>query len=166
MLNLARANLAKVSHNNDAIAVRQDQVEFAQANAMDLSNFANRKIDGIYSMGAIKHFPEPLDCLYQASNVLAGGGIMYFADSCADGTYSGTKAIVAKLNLSPITGLLLCPIIHFGFKRESPSAAEVKSWGSDFGYGGELNVEFSLGGSMFTLLYQKNERPSATEDST
>ena len=165
MLDLAKANLEHVLHNN-VVDVRQDQVEFAQANAMDLSIFANRKIDGIYSMGAIKHFPEPLDCLYQASNVLANGGIMYFADSCADGTYSGTKAIVSKLNLSPIASFLLCPIIHLGLKRESPSASEVQSWDSDFGYGGELDLAFSLGGAMFTLMYQKHEYRSATKDST
>ena len=101
--------------------------------------------------------------MYQASTVLADGGIMYFADSCADGTYSGTKAIVAKLNLSPIGSFLLRPIIHFGLKRESPSAYEVKSWASDFGNGGEIEVDFSLGGSIFTLMYQKNERPSVTK---
>ena len=59
---------------------------------------------------------------------------MYFADSCADGTYSGTKAILAKLSLSRIASLLMRPIIHFGLKRESPSASEVTSWRSDFGY--------------------------------
>ena len=140
----------------------RNQLEFAQANAMDLSTFADREIDGIYSMGAIKHFPEPLDCLHQASNVLADGGIMYFADSCADGTYSGTKEIVAKLNLSRIASLLMRPIIHFSLKRESPSASEVTSWRSNFGCDSELEVAFSSGGSMFTLMYQKNERPSAT----
>jgi ubiquinone/menaquinone biosynthesis C-methylase UbiE len=162
MLDLARANLAKISHKNDDISERPDQVEFAQANAMDLSDFAHRKIEGIYSMGAIKHFPEPLHCLYQASTVLSDGGIMYFADSCSDGTYSGTKAIIAKLNLPSIASLLLRPILHLGLKREAPSAHEVKSWVSDFGDGGEIEVAFSMGGSMFRLMYQKNERPSVT----
>ncbi len=76
--------------------MRKAQLEYVQANAMDLAKFADRKVDGVYSMGAAKHFPEPLDCLYQANNVLADGGIMYFADSCADGKYSGTKEIVAS----------------------------------------------------------------------
>lgn len=71
MIELAKGNLAKVSHKNDNFSVRPEQVEFAQANAMNLSNFANCKIDGIYSMGAIKHFPKPLNCLYQARNVLS-----------------------------------------------------------------------------------------------
>ncbi len=166
MLNLARANLMKASRSNREIAIRKAQLEYVQADAMDLSEFADRKIDGVYSMGAIKHFPEPLVCLKQASNILSNNGIMYFSDSCADGKYSGTKEIVAKLRLSPIASTLLCPVIHLGLKRESPSAAEVRSWVSDFGNGSMLNVDFSWGGSTFTLTYQKNDAPSANEHSS
>jgi len=77
----------------------------------------------------------------------------------------GTKEIVTKLNISPITSIFLRPIIHFGLKRESPSAIEVKSWQNGFSCDSELKVDFSLGGSMFKLMYQKNETPSKTDDS-
>jgi len=155
MLELATANLAKASREDNKINMRRSQLEYVQANAMDLSKFANRQIDGIYAMGAIKHFPDPLRCLYQARNVLAGGGIMYFTDSCADGTYSGTKAIVAKLNLPPIMGCLMSPIIHLGLSREAPSRAEVESWVSEFDCDRGLELAFARGGSIFTLVYQK-----------
>lgn len=156
MIDLAKANLEKVASDNSDIAKRKNQLEYVQANAMDLSEFCDHKIDGIYSMGAVKHFPEPVNCLHQARKILAGGGIMYFADACSDGTFSGTSAIAAKLNLSPVARSLLTPIIHAALKRESPPASEVKSWCTDFGNGSELDVRFSLGGSMFTLMYQKS----------
>ena len=93
MLDLARANLEKASHENSDIATRKDQLEYVQANAMDLSLFSDRKIDGIVLDGGRLDFPEPLNCLYQARNILADGG-MYFADFCGDGPFSGTRAIV------------------------------------------------------------------------
>jgi hypothetical protein len=55
--------------------------------------------------------------------------------------------------LSPFARFILRPIIHVGLKKESPSASEVKSWGSYYGNGSELDVHFSLGGSMFELMY-------------
>jgi hypothetical protein len=79
-------------------------------------------------MEAARHFPEPLNCLSQARAVLADGGIMYFADLCAAGTFSGTKDIVKKLKLSPFARFLLRPIIFVCLKKESHSASEVKSW--------------------------------------
>ena len=109
MLELAKANLAKASRENNEIAAHKAQLECVQANAMDLSQFVNCKIDGVYSMGAAKHFPDPVVCLNQARGVLADRGVMYFVDSCADGKYSGTKEIVAKLNISPITGIFFTP---------------------------------------------------------
>ena len=166
MLDLARANLEKATRENNVIAAHKAQLEYLQANAMDLSQFVGCKIDGVYSMGAAKHFPDPVVCLNQAQGVLADRGVMYFADSCADGKYSGTKEIVTKLNLSPIASIFLRPIIHFGLKRESPSATEVKSWQNGFSCDGELKVDFSLSGSIFKLMYQKNETLSTTDNST
>ena len=157
MLDLARANCEKAANENSDIAKLRDQLEYVVANAMDLSAFSDRKIDGIYSMGAAKHFPDPLNCLYQARSVLTDGGVMYFTDSCSDGAFSGTRAIVAKLHLSPVASFLLRPIIHVGLKKEAPSASEVQSWGTEFGAGNELDIRFSLGGSIFSLMYQKNE---------
>ena len=166
MLELARANLARASLDSNGITRRKDQVEFVQVNAVDLSQFANRKIDGVYSTGAIKHFLDPVKCLHQAENILTGGGIMYFKDFCADGTYSGAKEIVAKLNLSPFMRRLMHPIIHFGKKKEAPSASEVRSWVKEFHCGGGLEVAFSSGSSMFTLVYQKCGGSSANEKRT
>jgi ubiquinone/menaquinone biosynthesis C-methylase UbiE len=157
MLELARGNVAEASRENEKIAEREGQLEFVQANAMDLSAFQDRQIDGIYSMGAIKHFPDPLKGLRQAEQVLAGGGIMYFTDSCADGEYSGTTEIVSNLNLTPAVRHLLRPLIHLGLKRESPSSSEVKSWSAEFRSDGGLEVKFSAGGSIFALVYQKPE---------
>ena len=69
MLDLARANLAKATRENNVIAAHKAQLEYVQVNAMDLSQFVSCKIDGVYSMGAAKHFPEPVSCLNQAQGV-------------------------------------------------------------------------------------------------
>ncbi len=154
MLELAKANLNKAINNNNKIAVISNQLSFVEANAIDLSQFSNRKIDGVYSMGAIKHFSEPLACLNQAKNIISQHGVMYFTDFCADGEYSGAKEIVSNLNLSPLMSLLMSPIIYMGIKREAPSSAEVMSWTREFGDGTELKAQFYSGGFIFTLTNQ------------
>lgn len=98
MLELAQANLSRATLESHGIPHHNNQVEVIQANAMDLSQFAHRQIDGIYSTGAIKHFPDPIRGLQEASRLLTAGGVLYFTDSCGDGTYAGTRAIVDKFN--------------------------------------------------------------------
>ena len=154
MLELAKANLDKAIKNSNNIGAISHQLEFVQANAIDLSQFSNRKIDGVYSMGAIKHFSEPLKCLNQAKNIISQHGVMYFTDFCSDGKYSGVKEIVANLNLSPLMSRLMSPIIYIGIKREAPSHAEVMSWTREFGDGTELKAQFYAGGFIFTLTNQ------------
>jgi ubiquinone/menaquinone biosynthesis C-methylase UbiE len=150
MLGLARANVAKVACDDRAV--------FARANAMDLSAFSDSAIDGIYSMGAVKHFPDPLTGMLQAKNILADGGIMYFADSCTNGALAGVKKIIKQIKLPLILSAFLGPLIYFGLKRESPSTTEIKSWTGAFGEYGTLDVHFFLDNSIFTLVYQKKER--------
>ena len=158
MLELARANLSRASLESYGIPYHSGQVEVVQANAMDLSQFAHRQIDGIYSTGAIKHFPDPIRGLQEAASLLTAGGILYFTDSCADGTYAGTQAIVDKLTLPPVMKPLVHPIFHFGNQREAPSAAEIRSWSSALEGDGTLKLTFSEGNAMFTLVYRKGQR--------
>ena len=157
MLDLARANLERSSADTEEAEKHRDRFELVQANAMDLSIFAGRGLDGVYSMGAIKHFPDPVQGLCQSASTLAVGGILYFADSCSDGTLEGTRALVARLSLSRAPRTLLTPLIHLGLKRESPSASEVESWASASDCGGAIDVEFSEGRSMFKLTLKKTE---------
>lgn len=155
MLELARTNVAKVAPG---------RAEFIRANAMDLSQFADQTIDGIYSLGAVKHFPDPLKGMLQAKRVLADGGIMYFADSCTDGAFAGIRKIMKQIKLSPILGIFLGPIIYCALKRESPCVSTIKSWPPAFGSYGTLDVQFSSDNSIFTLIYQNKERCEADVD--
>ena len=154
MLELAKDNLNKAAKNNKKIAATGHQLEFVQANAIDLSQFINREIDGVYSMGAIKHFGEPLKCLYQAKNIVSRHGVLYFTDFCSDGKYSGVKEIAENLNLSPLMSRLMSPIIYIGIKREAPSRSEVMSWTREFADGSELKAHFNLVGLIIILTYQ------------
>ena len=155
MLGLAKENLLKASRDNVDIAKRMDHLEYVLANAMDLSQFANRAIDGIYSMGAIKHFPDPVRCLSQTEGILAKGGVMYFTDFCADGTSSGIRELVSKLGVPAIMRPLVRRIVHFGIKKEAPSRDEVKSWTNQLQFGKGSQCTFSASGVIFALVYQK-----------
>jgi len=155
MLALAKANIEKTAPDNKSSSGRLDQVVFTRANAMDLSEFENRTLDGIYSLGALKHFPDHLTGLLQAKLALADGGIMYFADSCTDGMLAGIKKIIKQIKLPLILNLFLGPIIYFALKRESPSISEIKSWTNAFDSCGTLDVQFFSDNSIFKLLYQK-----------
>jgi len=151
MLDLAKANVAKAAPDNEA----PPRAILAQANAMNFSGFLGRTIEGIYSLGAVKHFPDPLTGILQAKNLLADGGIMYFADSCTDGAVEGVKKIIKHMRLPLILSIFLGPMIYFGLKRESPSTTEVKSWAAAFGTFGKLDIQFFSGNSIFTLIHQK-----------
>jgi ubiquinone/menaquinone biosynthesis C-methylase UbiE len=157
MLDLARTNVEKAISEDTGSSGQTDRAAFAVANAMDLSAFSNQTLDGIYSMGAVKHFPDPLTGILQAKNILNDGGIMYFADSCTDGVLAGVKKIIKQIKLPLILSVFLGPIIYFALKKESPATSVIRSWPDAFG-GGILNVDFFLDNSIFTLLYQKKER--------
>ena len=154
MLELAKDNFNKAAKNNKKIGATSHKLEFVQANALDLSQFSYRKIDGVYSMGAIKHFDEPLKCLSQAKNIISQHGVMYFTDFCADGEYSWVKDITAHLNLSPLMSCIMNPIIYMGIKNEAPSRSEVMSWTRELGDGSELKAQFHSDGFIFTLTNQ------------
>lgn len=155
MLDLARINVGKVAPG---------KAIFALTNAMDLAAFATHTIDGIYCLGSIKHFPNPVTALLQAKEILADGGIMYFADSCSDGMSKGIKKIIKQIKLPLILSFFLGPIIYFGFKRESPSTTEVKSWKNAFEWFGILDIQFFLDNSIFTLTYKKRYSCSPDDD--
>lgn len=158
MLDRARTNIDKTGCKDRAV--------FARANAMDLSEFSGRTLDGIYSLGAVKHFPDPFTGMLQAKNILADGGIMYVADSCTDGALAGVKKIIKQIKLPLILSVFLGPIIYFGLKRESPSTTEVHSWADAFGSYGTLDIQIFPDNSIFTLIYQKKDHGAAGEKIT
>jgi ubiquinone/menaquinone biosynthesis C-methylase UbiE len=155
MLDLARINVGKTACG--------DRAEFAIANAMDLSGFTGRIIDGIYCLGAAKHFPDPAACLLQAKDLLTEGGIMYFSDSCQDGMLKGMKKIIKQIKLPLLLSLFLGPLIYLGLKKESPATTQVQSWAETFGHYGTLDIQFFLDNSIFTLIYQKKDREKGSE---
>lgn len=155
MLNLAEANLGKQALENEQIASAGTRLRFVQANAMDLSPFEGQTIDGVYSLGAIKHFPDPLQGLHQCLGVLQQGGIMYFTDFCADGTFLGTWELGKRFPLPALLKIALMPVLHLANKREAPSSHEVESWNKFLQSKGQSRVEYSAGKSMFSLIFEK-----------
>jgi len=157
MIELAMTNLEKAARENVTIQDNKDQLQYIQANAMNLTQFSDRKINGVYSMGAAKHFPDPVQCLNQTKDILTDKGIAYFADFCSDGKYSGTKEVVSKLNVSAFSSTILRPLFYFGLKKEAPTASEVKSWGAEVSKNCEVDIHFSFDGLVFVVLLQKAE---------
>jgi len=134
----------------------QKHLVFVQADAMDLSQFQGRAINGIYSLGAIKHFPDPLKGLDQCVGILSPGGVLYFADFCADGTYAGTREIIKHVQLPSILKFVMVPFLHLANKREAPSSQEVENWNCYLQSRGKSRIEYSTGRTMFGLIFESS----------
>lgn len=155
MLSLAKRNLHARAIENEQLAPGQTRVRLVEANAMDLSQFQGQSIDGVYSSGAIKHFPDPLLGLQQCVGLLQPGGAMYFTDFCADGTYAGTREIAKHAPLPAMLKFVILPLLHVANKREAPSSQEVESWNQFLQPMGRSRVEYSAGKSTFSLIFEK-----------
>ena len=157
MLQLARENLKEHLEcfiQGQPNVKMQKHLEFVQANAMNLSQFQGRAINGIYTLGAIKHFPDPYKGLDQCVGILSPSGVLYFADFCADGTYAGTQDIIKHVQLPSILKFLMAPFLHLANKREAPSGQEVENWNCYLQSRGKSRIEYSTGRTMFSLIFE------------
>ncbi|MDJ0635400.1 MAG: class I SAM-dependent methyltransferase [Xenococcaceae cyanobacterium MO_188.B29] len=155
MLSLAKKNYQERICKDEQLIKVQSQLRFVQADVMDLSQFTGENIDGIYSLGAIKHFPEPLHGLRQCIGILKTGGQMFFTDFAAEGSLSGTRKVAKHLRIPVLIKFVVIPLFHFAIKRKAVTNEDVQMWKNELEKSGDSVLEYSPGNSMFTLIFKK-----------
>ena len=154
MLTIAEKNFRNRLSSNGPFAKVQTQLSFREANVMDLSQFRDTAIDGIYSTGAIKHFPDPIQGLQQCIRILRAGGKMYFTDFYSECSFKDTWNMGRSFRLPFILKIFALPMLHTANKREAPSLTEIQEWNRFLETEGEAKLEYAVGKPFFSLIYK------------
>ncbi len=124
---LGEANAAKLDNAS--------QVQFAIADAMDLSAYDAASFDGVYSMTAIKHFPDPVRGLRECLRVLRPGGRMVVAEIRRESGIDEVRGLVGLFHLPGVCKGAMTRFVHAGLCRECPPLSEVQRWFREIGVG-------------------------------
>jgi ubiquinone/menaquinone biosynthesis C-methylase UbiE len=100
---------------------------FVQANAMDLSSFSDNSFDGIYSITAIKHFPDPIHCIRECIRCLKPGGRLLFSEFYQESSIETVNNFVQHSSFPGFLKPFIARIFHLPI-RNSLSIEEVKNW--------------------------------------
>lgn len=110
-------------------------VDFVVADAMDLSKFEAQSFDAVYSLTAIKHFPDPVKGLRDALRVLKPGGVLTIAEISRESTLAEVKALTRHLGGPGWLNGLLTRVVHAGLRRDCPTRDDVEAWLREAGLG-------------------------------
>jgi ubiquinone/menaquinone biosynthesis C-methylase UbiE len=125
---LGRENLRLASGCPGSGRPLHSSLSFVQADAMDLSVFPEASFDAVYSLTAIKHFPDPERGISECLRVLKPGGRLVLAEFDRD------SALVDMVRLAGLMGAptwlqpVLARLIHAGVRHEAPSRQVVRKW--------------------------------------
>jgi ubiquinone/menaquinone biosynthesis C-methylase UbiE len=105
-----------------------DNVQFVLADAMDLSQFREGEFDAVYSLTAIKHFPEPVRGLSECLRVLRPGGLLFIAEICRESTLQQVRALTELFDAPAAVRALAAHGVYGSLRQECPSLETVQGW--------------------------------------
>jgi ubiquinone/menaquinone biosynthesis C-methylase UbiE len=108
-------------------------VKFVVADAMDLSDFAPASFDAVYSVTAIKHFPDPVRGLRECLRVLKSDGQLFVAEIRRESTLEEVGALAASFEVPPWLKQTMTDLVHGRLRKECPPLEEVQRWLSQVG---------------------------------
>lgn len=103
-------------------------VESVVADAMDLSRFEPGTFDAVYSVTAIKHFPDPVRGLTECLRVLRPGGRLWVAEIRRESTLSEVESLIADFQAPPRLRRFAAKFVHGNLREECPPMEVVASW--------------------------------------
>jgi ubiquinone/menaquinone biosynthesis C-methylase UbiE len=101
---------------------------FVQADAMDLAGFPDSEFDAVYSITAIKHFPDPVRGVAECLRVLKAGGRLVLSEFDRDCTHSDLLNLARLMHMPSWFRPLAARVIRSGVRHEAPSLSNVRQW--------------------------------------
>ena len=158
MISLGKKNYQELILKDEHIRRVQSHLSFVQADAMDLSQFGGETFDGIYSLGTIKHFPDPIRGLHECISILKPGGRMFFSDFFAQASVADMKNFVKYLRIPGLLKPMIFYLIHIGTRNGAPDKADLEKWKNELWSNGFFLSEYLQGYPFFILKFEKNKK--------
>jgi ubiquinone/menaquinone biosynthesis C-methylase UbiE len=131
-------------------------VTFMRADAMDLDPFASASFDGVCSLTAIKHFPDPVLGLQQMLRVLKPGGVLLVAEFFSDCSLQQVRHLASFVELPAVARPVLARLIHRFLPAQCPSREAAQRWLKRAGLA-EAAVETVPGLPLWFAVVEKEE---------
>ncbi len=126
------APFVELAEANAALARRQGtallSIHFVVADAMDLSAFPGESFDAVYSITAIKHFPDPVRGLRECLRVVKRGGAVIVTEIRRESSPEEVQNLAALFRLSPRLRSSAASFVSANLREECPPLAAVEGW--------------------------------------
>lgn len=156
MISYGKKKYQKLILRDEQIEKVQSNLSFVQADAMDLSQFGSETFDGIYSVAAIKHFPDRIRGLNECIRILKPGGRMLFAEFFAEASVAETINLFAKhVRIPGFMKPIISRVIHNKHKTTTPNKADIEKWKNELSSKGFPLSEYLQGYPFFIFKFDK-----------
>jgi ubiquinone/menaquinone biosynthesis C-methylase UbiE len=125
---LGAENLAAALSQPGTTLPPHPSVSFVQADAMNLAQFPGSSFDAVYSITAIKHFPDPVQGVRECVRVLRVGGRLLLSEFDRDCALLDLLNLARLMRVPAPVRLVMARVIRAGVRREAPALADVRQW--------------------------------------
>ena len=155
MISLGKKNYQKLILQDEHIRRVHSNLSFIQADAMDLSHFASETFDGIYSLAAIKHFPNPIRGLDECISILKPGGRMFFSEFFAEASVTDMMNFAKHIRMPDLLKPALFRLFNIVIRNKAPHKADIEKWKNELRSNGFFVSEYLQGYPFFILTFEK-----------
>lgn len=156
MISLGKKKYQEIILKDENIRRVKSHLSFVQADAMDLSQFDRETFDGIYSVAAIKHFPDPIRGLHECSSILKQGGRMFFSEFFAEASLEEMINFGKHIRIPDLIKPMSCRFFHNMMKDEAPDKTDLEKWNNELCLNGFTRWKYLQGYPFFTFNFDKN----------
>ena len=155
MISLGKKNYQELILQDEHIRRVQSHLSFVQADAMDLSHFGSETFDGIYSLAAIKHFPDPIRGLNECIRILKPEGQMFFSEFFAEASVTDMMNFAKHVRIPGLLKPTISRFFHLVMRNEAPDKADVEKWKNELWSNSFSLSEYLPGYPFFILKFEK-----------